>query len=73
MKCKQCGQGKRFAHGSVYCIHYGMIIREDHECTGEGARIRERERDADHTGDISQQAGIQENEWDAINRIEGIL
>ncbi len=71
MKCKECAEGKRFADGSVYCIHYGMIIREDHECTREGARIRE--RDAGHPEDIKQQAGIPENEWDAINRIEGIL
>lgn len=73
MKCKECAEGKRFAEGSIYCIQYGIYIREDHECTREGARIRERERDADHTGDIAQQAGIPENEWDAINRIEGIL
>ena len=73
MKCKECAEGKRFAEGSIYCIQYGIIISAEHECDREGAKIRERERDADHTGDIAKQAGIQENEWDDINRIEGIL
>lgn len=73
MKCKECAEGKRFAEGSIYCIQYGIIVSAEHECDREGTRIRERERDADHTGDIQQQAGIPENEWDAINRIEGIL
>ncbi len=73
MKCKECAEGKRFAEGSIYCIQYGIIVSAEHECDREGARIRERERDADHTGDIAQQAGIPENEWDVINRIEGIL
>lgn len=73
MKCKECAEGKKYAEGSVMCIQYGIIIRADHDCIREGGRIREREPDADHSGDISQQTGIPENEWDAINRIEGIL
>ena len=71
MKCKECAEGKRHSAGSVYCLQYGIILNAEHECGREGARIRE--RDADHPGDIQQQAGIPENEWDVINRIEGIL
>lgn len=36
MKCKNCPEGRRYAAGSILCTWYGMIIREDHECTGEG-------------------------------------
>ena len=32
MKCRNCPEGRRFTAESVYCIRYGMIIREDHEC-----------------------------------------
>lgn len=40
MKCRDCRQGRRFAQGAVDCLMYGMIIREDHECTREGAEAR---------------------------------
>ena len=33
--------------GSVYCHLYGIIIREEHECTREGGR--QRDRSADHS------------------------
>ena len=41
MKCRECAEGKQYAEGSVWCIKYGIIIREDHECTREGGRLRE--------------------------------
>ena len=31
MTCKECRKAKRFAPGSMYCLLYGIIIREDHE------------------------------------------
>ena len=31
MTCKECRKAKRFAPGSMYCLMYGIIIREDHE------------------------------------------
>lgn len=40
MKCRDCMEGKRFAEGAVNCLMYGMIIREDHECTREGWKKR---------------------------------
>ena len=48
MKCRDCPEGRRFAEGSVNCILYGMIIREDHECTLEGGRRHDADRAADH-------------------------
>lgn len=30
-----------FAEGGVYCVIYGMIISEEHECTRKGGRLRE--------------------------------
>ena len=33
MRCKNCPGGRRYAKGSVNCLPYGMIIREDHEGT----------------------------------------
>ena len=71
MKCKQCGQGKRFADGSVYCIHYGMIIREDHECGREGAKLRG--RDADNVGNGEHKDQLPEDEWGAIDALQSLL
>lgn len=45
MKCRDCAEGRKFSAGSVYCVMYGMIIREGHECTLAGNR--EKEKDAD--------------------------
>ena len=41
MKCKNCPGGRRYAKGSVNCLQYGMIIREDHE--GEREYCKEHE------------------------------
>ena len=41
MKCRECAEGRPFAQGSVNCLLYGMIIRENHECTLTGARKKE--------------------------------
>ena len=38
MICKECPAGKKHISGSIYCIEYGIIIREDHECTLEGLK-----------------------------------
>ena len=31
MTCKECRKAKPFAPGSMYCLLYGIIIREDNE------------------------------------------
>jgi hypothetical protein len=38
MRCRECAEGRRFAAGSVYCIRYGMIIREEHICRFMGGK-----------------------------------
>ena len=63
MKCKDCAEGKRYAAGSVFCKQYGMIIREEHECIREGARIRERERAADPVGDSENEHRFPGDGW----------
>lgn len=73
MKCKDCAEGKRHSAGSVYCIQYGIILSANHECGREGAKIRGRERDADHMGDVGHADQLPADEWDAIDRLEGIL
>ena len=45
MKCKNCPEGKHYMSGSAYCVLYGMIIRDEHECTREGGRRHERDAD----------------------------
>ena len=54
MICKNCPEGRRLAAGTIYCVWYGMTIREDHECTGEGGR--QHERYACDPGDDRQEA-----------------
>ena len=41
MKCGECMRGRRFAHGSVYCVLYGVIISVGHECGLKGGRKRD--------------------------------
>lgn len=38
MTCRECAEGRRFSDGGIYCVQYGMIIRESHECTLPGAK-----------------------------------
>ena len=57
MKCRDCAKARRFAEGALMCVHYGMIIREDHECEREGAKLRE--RDEDRGGEEQDEAGLQ--------------
>ena len=56
MKCRDCAEGRRFSAGSVFCLQYGMIIREDHDCTQKGGRLRE--RDEDQRGESEDKAEI---------------
>ena len=51
MKCRECAEGRRFSEGGVWCVQYGIIIREDHECTREGGRRRE-DGDGDPGGEM---------------------
>ena len=59
MKCRDCPEGRRFAKGSVKCLPYGMIIREEHECTLEGGKRHDRA--GDHGEDGEGNAEIQKD------------
>ena len=39
MTCRECGRGRLFTKGSVYCVPMGMIIREDHQCSLDQDRL----------------------------------
>lgn len=45
MKCTECRHSRRFAEDAVMCVHYGMIIRADHECEREGHEARDEDED----------------------------
>ena len=71
MKCRECARGKRFAEGSVYCILYGMIIREGHEC--ERAGFLQRGRDEDHGPEDGDETGIRQDGGGDPGGVPGIL
>ena len=71
MKCKKCPEGRRFAAGSIECLLYGMIIREDHEGTREGCK--QHDGDEDHGGEQREGAGLYDDGWAAVDRMQGIL
>lgn len=50
MKCKRCPEGRRYAAGSTICRFYGMIIRDDHECTLERGKQHEQHGYYRHEG-----------------------
>ena len=54
MKCRDCVQARRYSAGAIRCIEYGMILRDDHECTKKGAEQRE---DQHGEGDDEAEAG----------------
>ena len=70
MKCRECHQGRRFAEGSIWCRIYGMIIREDHECTREGWKIHD---DDDQRGEGDDETAIPSDGGGAAGAGEGIL
>ena len=71
MKCKECAHGRRFAKGSVNCILYGMIIREDHECRGKG--VIRRDGDDDHGEDREDETELSKNRGGTAGEVPGVL
>jgi len=47
MNCGKCPEGRRFNQTGIYCVYYGIIMNEKHECTLE--RGLRHERDADNS------------------------
>lgn len=71
MTCRECPKGRRMANRAVWCIPFGMFIREDHECTREGWKI-----DVGDTGDgegLREEAELQEDSGGAFESLSGIL
>lgn len=54
MKCTECAEARRFSDGAVYCVQYGMIIREKHECSLPGAH--EKTADVEPVSGTAQEA-----------------
>ena len=71
MICKNCPDGRRFAERSMYCIRYGIIIRDGHECTLEGGG--QHDRAADHSDGERSETEIQESSGGAAGALQGIL
>ena len=71
MKCRDCPEGRRFAKGSVECLLYGMIMRDDYDCTLEGGKRHDRAGDHGEGGEGT--AEIQENGCGAAESVPGVL
>ena len=71
MTCGKCPEGRRFAAGSVYCLLYGMIIRETHKCTRDGGNRHE--SDGDHSTDGEREAELQEDSCGAAECVPVVL
>ena len=71
MTCGKCPEGRRFAIGSVYCLLYGIIIREEHECKRIGGTRHD--GDGDHSEDGENGAELQEDSCGAAAKVPGFL
>lgn len=74
MICKRCPASKRMlrnGHGCVMCLIYGIIVRDNHECTRDGWKHFKRD-DCDGDG-IGEETGFPEDGSDAFKEMPGIL
>ena len=69
MLCKECDHARRFNGSGIYCVFYGMILREDHRCTREGARKREYH----HSEGSERETEIYENGGGTTGEVPGVL
>ena len=56
MKCKECAEARRFSTEAVFCVQYGMILSNEHECTLPGAK----EKPADVAAQADEVGGQQD-------------
>ena len=61
MTCGRCPEGRRFATGSTFCVLYGIIIRDTHECTREGGRRHDSDGTDDHGEGQREEAELQKD------------
>ena len=71
MTCKECRKAKRFAPGSMYCLLYGIIIREDHEGNLKGCE--DDDGDPDLRGKGTDGTEIQGQRGNAADELPGVL
>ena len=69
MKCKNCPAGRRTIrneHRCVNCLLYGIVMKEDHECTRDGWRDFDR-----HVGTRTKEEGSRKHEIQNIQNDDG--
>ena len=74
MICRFCPVGKRIRRSGqrwVRCILYGIVVKEDHECTREG--WKDVERDEKHGAEFGGEAELPEDGGDVAEFMPGIL
>ena len=75
MICRDCPEGRRYAKETVYCIQYGMIIREDYECLPERRKKHEPGGGgaADLRGGREKETGLHDHGSSAAGEMPGVL
>ena len=74
MRCGECPAGKRISrngHRCVYCLLYGIIVRESHECTRDDWKRYKRPDDDDKS--IGAETEIQEDGCGPAGAVPGVL
>ena len=71
MTCKECRKAKPFAPGSMYCLLYGIIIREDHEGNLKGCE--DDDGDPDLRGKGTDGTEIQGKRGNAADELQRVL
>ena len=71
MTCRECRKAKRFAPGSMYCLLYGIIIREDHEGNLKGCE--DDDGDPDLRGKGTDGTEIQGKRGNAADELQRVL
>lgn len=71
MYCRNCRQAKRYAPGSIFCVFFGIILREDHRCN-HGRKIWDAKL-FDYRTREREETGIPEDGGGAAGNMPGIL
>lgn len=75
MKCKHCPAGRRTIrneHRCVNCLLYGIVMKEDHECTREGWRDYDRII-GQGGGEMPGETEVQANSGGVVIPLPGVL
>ena len=72
MICRECPEGRRYAEGSIFCTWYGIIIRENHECSREGGKRHDGEPGIESRNGTNR-AELQQNGGNAAGGMPGVF